>query len=39
MAPVLPFLENGDFGTSPIFIGTLNHIWGGQTLTTIGTVR
>ena len=29
MAPVPLFLANGDFGTSPIFIGTLNKIWGG----------
>ena len=33
------FLENGDFGTSPIFIGTLKQMWGGQMLTTIGTLR
>jgi hypothetical protein len=39
MAPVPLFLANGDFGTSPIFIGTLKHMWGGQTLTTIGTIR
>ena len=30
MAPVPLFLANGDFGTSPIFIGTLKQIWGGQ---------
>jgi hypothetical protein len=39
MAPVPLFLENGDFGTSPIFIGTLKQMWGGQILTTIGTLR
>jgi hypothetical protein len=30
MAPMPLFLANGDFGTSPIFIGTLKQKWGGQ---------